>query len=226
VPARLDQFPRLDAVVLSHDHYDHLSSSTMREIGGMGLTVITSLGVGVRLEGMGVDARNIIELDWWEEHLFGGGDLSIKATPAQHFSGRGLTDRNDTLWSSWVIRTAIHNVFYTGDTGLTDELRTIGEALGPFDVSLIEIGASNPAWAHIHLGPVNAATAFRMLGGGTLFPLHWGTFDLALHKWNEPPETLLGIAQHEKLRVITPRIGFPAEPSRIEGPEAWWRDVP
>jgi L-ascorbate metabolism protein UlaG (beta-lactamase superfamily) len=225
VPARLDGFPALDAVLLSHDHYDHLSGITMRSIGRMGLPVITSLGVGARLENMGIHPDRIIELDWWEEHLIPRGNLSITATPAQHFSGRGLTDRNDTLWSSWVFKSASHNVFYTGDTGLTDELRTIGERMGPFDVSLIEIGASNPAWAHIHLGPANAARAFGMLGGGTLFPVHWGTFDLALHKWNEPPETLVGIASREALRVITPRIGQPAEPERIEKPDPWWREV-
>jgi L-ascorbate metabolism protein UlaG (beta-lactamase superfamily) len=225
VPAPLELFPQLDAVLLSHDHYDHLASTTMRQVGRMGLPVITSLAVGVRLEKMGVDPANIFELDWWEQHLLGGGDLSITATPAQHFSGRGLTDRNDTLWSSWVIRSVSHNIFYSGDTGLTDELQIIGERLGPFDVSLIEIGASNPAWANIHLGPVNAAKAFTMLGGGTFFPLHWGTFDLALHKWNEPPETLLDIAAREGLRVMTPRIGLPAEPSRTEGPDPWWRDV-
>ena len=225
VPASLDRFPKLDAVLVSHDHYDHLSATTMRRIGSMRLPVITSLGVGARLENMGVDSELIVELDWHEEHLAGGGDLSITAMPAQHFSGRGLTDRNDTLWSSWVIRSPRHNVFYSGDTGLTDELSAIGRNFGPFDVCLIEIGASNPAWAHIHLGPVNAARAFGMLGGGTLLPLHWGTFDLALHRWDEPPETLLRIASREGLRVITPRIGAPVEPSRIESPDAWWREV-
>ena len=225
VPAALERFPKLDAVLLSHDHYDHLSSSTMRRIGRMSVPVITSLGVGARLEKMGVDPTKIVELDWMEGHELGGGDLKITATPAQHFSGRGLTDRNDTLWSSWVIRSANHNVFYSGDTGLTDELSAIGENFGPFDVSLVEIGASNPAWAHIHLGPDNAARAFTMLGGGTMWPLHWGTFDLALHRWDEPPETLLQIASRDGLRVITPRIGDPVEPSRVEAADPWWREV-
>ena len=207
VPATLDEFPPLDAVVLSHDHYDHLCSRTMRQVARLRVPVITSLGVGARLEKLGVDHALIVELDWWEEHVLGGGDLSITATPAQHFSGRGLTDRNDTLWSSWVVRTRNHRVFYSADTGLSDELADIGRKLGPFDVSLIEIGASNPAWAHIHLGPANALRAFGLVGGGTFLPVHWGTFDLALHPWDEPPETLLSLAQMQGVRVITPRLG-------------------
>ncbi len=225
VPAKLEQFPRLDAVILSHDHYDHLSNSTMRQVAKLGVPVITSLGVGARLEKLGFEPKQIVELDWWEEHVTGGGDLSITATPAQHFSGRGVGDRNDTLWSSWVIRAGQHRVFYSGDTGLNSELTTIGERFGPFDVSLLEIGASNPAWAHIHLGPANALRAFEMLGGGTLIPVHWGTFDLALHHWAEPPETLLSLAGG-KTRILTPRPGDPIEPGNIDGPTPWWRDVP
>ena len=225
VPATLDEFPPLDAVVLSHDHYDHLCSRTMRQVARLRVPVITSLGVGARLEKLGVDHALIVELDWWEEHVLGGGDLSITATPAQHFSGRGLTDRNDTLWSSWVVRTRNHRVFYSADTGLSDELADIGRKLGPFDVSLIEIGASNPAWAHIHLGPANALRAFGLVGGGTFLPVHWGTFDLALHPWDEPPETLLSLAQMQGVRVVTPRLGDPIEPSLVEGPTPWWRNV-
>jgi L-ascorbate metabolism protein UlaG (beta-lactamase superfamily) len=225
VPAQLAEFPRLDAVLMSHDHYDHLSPITMREIGLMRVPVITSLGVGARIEKMGVDPSLIVELDWWESHAIPDRDVSLTATPAQHFSGRGLTDRNATLWSSWVIRGPKHNVFYSADTGLNDELSVIGSRMGPFDLTLLEIGASNPAWAHIHLGPANAIRAFEQLGGGTLMPIHWGTFDLALHPWDEPPETLLGLAEREGLRVITPRLGDPVEPSLVEGPTPWWRAV-
>ena len=225
VPAQLAEFPRLDAVIMSHDHYDHLSGKTMREIGLMRLPVITSLGVGARLEKMGVEPSLIVELDWWESHTLRESGVSLTAAPAQHFSGRGIADRNDTLWSSWIIRGPDHNVFYSADTGLHDELSVIRDRLGPFDLVLLEIGASNPAWSHIHLGPANAIRAFEQLGGGTLMPVHWGTFDLALHAWDEPPETLLALAERDGLRVITPRLGDPVEPDQLDGPTPWWRAV-
>ena len=225
VPASLGELPPIDVVLLSHDHYDHLCGWTMRQIAKRRMPIVTSLGVGARLEKFGVDPALITELDWWEEHRVNGGELSLTATPAQHFSGRGLTDRNATLWSSWVIRTREHKVFYSGDTGLYDGLEEIGRKLGPFDVALIEIGASNPAWAHIHLGPANALRAFRMLGGGTFIPVHWATFDLALHTWDEPAETLVRLASEQGVRVLTPRPGEPVEPDDIEGPTPWWREV-
>ena len=225
VPANLDQFPPLDAVLLSHDHYDHLDRPTMRELAKLRVPIVTSLGVGVRLEKLGVDPSLITELDWWEEYTLPGGAMKLTAAPAQHFSGRGLRDRNLTLWSSWVLTTANRRIFFSGDTGLTKDLCVIGERLGPFDLSMIEIGASNAAWADIHLGPVNAMRAFEMLGGGTLLPIHWGTFDLALHAWDEPPETLLGLAEKSGARVITPPLGRPVEPALVEGPTPWWREV-
>jgi len=197
----------------------------MRKLAALRVPIVTSLGVGARLETLGVDPSTITELDWWEEHTLPGGGMSLTATPAQHFSGRGVRDRNATLWSSWVLTTANRRIFFSADTGLTDELVTINERLGPFELSMIEIGASNPAWADIHLGPVNAMRAFDMLGGGTLLPIHWGTFDLALHPWDEPVETLLGIAEQTGARVLTPPLGRPIDPVQVEGPTPWWRAV-
>jgi len=223
VPATLAQLPPLDAVLLSHDHYDHLCSSTMRKLAALRVPIITSLGVGERLEKFGVDPSVITELDWWEDYTLPGGVMSLTATPAQHFSGRGIRDRNATLWSSWVFSTANRRIFFSADTGLTDDLAIIGERFGPFDLTMIEIGASNPAWADIHLGPVNAMRAFEMLGGGTFLPIHWGTFDLALHPWDEPAETLLGLAEQNGARVITPPVGRAIEPAHVEGPTPWWR---
>ena len=223
VPATIAELPPLDAVILSHDHHDHLDPFSIRQLARLGVPVVTSLGVGAHLERLGIDPRRISELDWWESHVIPGGAMSITATPAQHFSGRGLLDRNATLWSSWVLETPNRKLFFSGDTGLNDELATIGERLGPFDVSMIEIGASNPAWADIHLGPANAMRAFQMLGGGTLVPIHWATFDLALHAWDEPAETLLALAAQAGVRLLTPRPGEVFEPSTIDGPNPWWR---
>jgi L-ascorbate metabolism protein UlaG (beta-lactamase superfamily) len=225
VPATIAQLPKLDAVLLSHNHFDHLCQASMRQIAKLQVPVITSLGVGADLECMGVEPKLITELDWWESYVMPGGGLSFTAAPAQHFSGRGLGDRNETLWSSWSIATANRRVFFSGDTGLTDEFAEIGQRLGPFDVTMLEVGAWHPAWGTIHLGPANALRAFEMLGGGTLLPVHWGTFDLALHAWDEPAETLLGLAQAKGTRLLTPILGRPFEPAHAEGPTPWWRAV-
>lgn len=224
-PATLEELPQIDAVLLSHDHYDHLCRFSMEKIARMRIPVITSLGVGARLERFGVDPALITELDWWEEHTMLGGTLRFTATPAQHFSGRSLTDRNLTLWASWVITTDKHRIFFSGDTGLTEEFKVTGERLGPFDLVMLEIGAWHPAWGDIHLGPENALKAFEMLGGKALLPVHWGTFDLALHKWNEPAETLLELAAASKQRVLTPTLGRPFEPSQLEELNPWWREA-
>lgn len=223
VPATLAQLPELDVVLLSHDHYDHLCDASIRELARRRVPIVTSLGVGARLERLGWDPPLITELDWWEEHTLPGGRLTFTATPAQHFSGRGLGDRNVTLWSSWVIESARQRVFFSGDTGLTQEFAGVRSRKGPFDLVMLEIGAWHQRWGSIHLGPANALKAFDLLGGGTLFPVHWGTFDLALHAWDEPAETLLALAEASGARVITPLLGRPTEPQRLAGPTPWWR---
>lgn len=224
-PVSVAELPPLDVVLISHDHYDHLCRATIRQLATLRVPFVTSLGVGARLEQFGVDPALITELDWWQEQKIAGGQLRFTAAPAQHFSGRTLRDRNVTLWSSWVIATEQRRLFFSGDTGLTDELADIGRRLGPFELSMIEIGAANPAWHGIHLGPENALKAFSLLGGGTLLPIHWGTFDLALHRWDEPIETLLRLGEPIGVKIVTPRLGRPIEPSRVDGPTPWWRGI-
>ena len=216
-PASIAQLPKLDAVLLSHDHYDHLCRESIETLAKLGVPVVTSLGVGARLERMGV--RTIHELDWWEDVRLGG--LKFTSTPSQHFSGRTLTDRNDTLWSSWVIESEKRRIFFSGDTGLTEEFATVRERFGAFDVVMLEIGAWNEMWGDIHLGPKGALDAFDLLGGGTLLPVHWGTFDLGLHPWDAPAEELLALAGDR--RILTPVLGRPFEPEQVEGPTPWWR---
>ncbi len=223
VPASLAELPPLDAVLLSHDHYDHLCRRTIEALARTGVPIVTALGVGAHLERFGFPHERVIELDWGEVAQIGG--LRFTATPSQHFSGRSAHDRNATLWASWVIESEKHKLFFSGDTGLMPEFEAIGRAHGPFDLVMLEVGAFHPSWATIHLGPENALEALCMLGGGTLLPVHWGTFKLALHAWDEPAETLLALAPSRGARVITPRLGAPVEPARVEGPTPWWREV-
>jgi len=225
VPVAMSELPRLDAVLVSHDHYDHLDFSTMRLLRRVNVPIITSLGVGAHLEDFGIAPRRIIELDWWESHRVPGTDLTLTATPSQHFSGRGLKDGNRTLWSSWVLATQRHRVFFSGDTGLTPEYRDTRERFGPFDLVMLEIGAFHPAWSSIHLGPENALAAHGLLGGGPLLPIHWGTFNLALHAWDEPIETLWQLAPARGARLLLPRLGEPVEPAHETGFTPWWRGV-
>jgi L-ascorbate metabolism protein UlaG (beta-lactamase superfamily) len=224
-PVSIAQLPPLDAVLVSHDHYDHLCEASIRELSRRDVPFVTSLGVGARLAALGVAPERLTELDWWEEHTLPKSGLCFTAAPAQHFSGRGFGDRNRTLWSSWRIRTDRHSVFFSGDTGLTEEFRDIGQKLGPFDLVMLEIGAYHPSWGDIHLGPENALMAHSWLGSGILMPVHWGTFNLALHAWDEPAETLVQRAERDGVSILTPRLGEGAEPARHELTPPWWRGV-
>lgn len=225
VPVALRAMPPIDLVVVSHDHYDHLDYPTIRELARRDVPFVTSLGVGAHLEAWGVRPERIVELDWWQSHRLPGTELTVTAAPSQHFSGRTLRDRNATLWSSLVIRSARHAVFFSGDTGLTTEYQAIRERLGPFDLVMLEVGAFHPAWGHIHLGPENALKALDLLGGGALLPVHWGTFRLAMHAWDQPAETLLELAPKFGARLVMPRLGEPVEPAYAERVEPWWRGV-
>ena len=220
-PAPLAALPPLDAVIISHDHYDHLDRSTIRALAKMQVPFITSLGVGAHLENWGVAPERITELDWWDHADLNG--VRITAAPSQHFSGRGIKDRNTTLWSSFHLRGPSHSFFYGADTGLTPEYSDIARRLGPFDTVALEIGAYHPAWGDIHMGPENALAAYGMLGSGSFLPIHWGTFNLAMHPWDEPPETILRLAPSAGVPLIMPILGEPVEPSRAEAVDPWWR---
>jgi len=224
VPLSLKEMPPVDVVVVSHDHYDHLDYPTMRALTKIGVPFVTSLGVGAHLEYWGVPPERIVELDWWESHTLPNTDVVLTAAPSQHFSGRGLKDRNSTLWSSFTMRSAKHSVFFSGDTGLTTEYRSIRERLGPFDVVMLEIGAFYPAWGDIHLGPDNAVKAHAMLGGAFM-PVHWGTFSLAMHAWDQPAERLLELARGAGSELLMPILGQPVEPAHAQTLKPWWREV-
>jgi L-ascorbate metabolism protein UlaG (beta-lactamase superfamily) len=230
VPVPVSALPPLDAVVISHDHYDHLDYPTILELAKLDVPFVTSLGVGAHLEAWGVPAARITELDWWESIELPGAarrGVTITAAPSQHFSGRGLGSRNTTLWSSLVVKGPTRSVFFSGDTGLTPEYTEIKQRLGPFDLVMLEVGAYHPAWGDIHLGPEHALEALALLGGGSFLPVHWGTFNLAMHSWDDPPETLLRLATatRQRVQLVMPRLGEVVEPSRVEKVAPWWRGV-
>jgi L-ascorbate metabolism protein UlaG (beta-lactamase superfamily) len=225
VPLALSRLPPLDLVVISHDHYDHLDYPTIRELARTEVPFVTSLGVGAHLESWGVAPERISELDWWETHRLPGSDLEVTAAPSQHFSGRTPKNRNTTLWSSMLVRTPRHAVFFSGDTGLTTEYQLIRERLGPFDLVMLEVGAYHPSWGDMHLGPENALKACALLGGGPFLPVHWGTFSLALHAWDQPAEALLSLAPSFGTQLVMPRLGEPAEPAQAREVIPWWRQV-
>ena len=223
----LEELPKLDAVLISHDHYDHLGEGTIRRLAGMGsmkdVRWITSAGVGEILAGFGVAKERITELEWTDGVSVG--DVNVTALPARHFSGRGMTNRFETLWSSFVLKGSEHTVYFGADSGWWEGFAEIGAAYGPFDVTMLEIGAYNDLWKDIHLGPDGAARAFKALGGaGLMMPIHWGLFDLALHGWRQPIERLLEVADSEGIRVWSPEPGRPAELVRgVELRSDWWR---
>jgi L-ascorbate metabolism protein UlaG (beta-lactamase superfamily) len=225
VPVPLRALPPLDLIVISHDHYDHLDFPTIRELRKSEVPLVTSLGVGAHLEAWGIAAHRIHELDWWESYALPGAALTVTAAPSQHFSGRLFNSRNTTLWSSLVIRSQQHAVFFSGDTGLTSEYQLIRERLGPFDLVMLEVGAFHPSWGDMHLGPENALKAHALLGGGPFLPIHWGTFSLAMHAWDQPAEVLLEQGGKAGVPLLMPRLGEPVEPAHGRRPEAWWRAV-
>ncbi len=215
----------VDVVLLSHDHYDHLCAETIASFAAREIPIVTSLGVGARLESLGVRRGKITELDWDENVSLFGGEIRFRALPCQHFSGRSIGDRNKTLWSSFVVETANHKVFFSGDTGLFPEMEALAK-FGPFDLVMLEVGAFHPSWGTIHLGPENALEAHKLLGGGPLLPVHWATFNLGLHPWREPGEVLFGHYESRDLPLLFPQIGEPFEPlDLLDGRQkAWWRD--
>jgi len=223
VPIAIASLPPIDAIIVSHDHYDHLDYPTILELAKLEVPFFTSLGVGAHLQAWGVAPSRITELDWWEHAELGS--VRISAAPSQHFSGRGLGGRNGTLWSSFVVESPKHRVFFSGDTGLTPEYTQIREHFGAFDLIMLEVGAYHPSWGDIHLGPENALKACDLLGGGHFLPVHWGTFNLAIHAWDDPVETLVRLAPGHRAQLLLPQIGQAIEPAHVERFDAWWRPV-
>lgn len=219
-PIAPEKLPAIEAVLLSHDHYDHLDYPTIRTIKDKVKQFVVPVGVSAHLEHWGVDSSKIIEKDWWQTHE--GDGYSFTAAPARHFSGRLFT-RDNTQWCSWVMKLGSSNIYFAGDSGYFDGYADIGEKFGPFDMSLMPIGAYDPAWQDIHLNPEEAVEAFLQLKGGQFFPTHWGTFDLALHSWYEPIKWLNELAPKHNIKTVTPPPGKWVHLFRHNTDSNWWR---
>ena len=223
VPVSIDDLPAIDAVVISHDHYDHLDYDTVLALAPKTKTFYLPLGVGAHLEYWGIDRGKIVEMDWWEETALGE-KTRIVACPARHFSGRlGFGDR--TQWSSFALIGRNHRVFFSGDTGFMPLFQQIGERFGPFDLTLVKIGAYGLTWPDIHLDPEQAVEVHRLVGGRLMIPLHWGTFNLSYHPWNEPAERVTAAASKAGATVVVPRPGQLVDMDQLPAPDPWWRSV-
>jgi len=223
-PLPLAELPSVDVVLISHDHYDHLDMFTVRALAARDARFVVPLGIGAHLETWGVAPSRITELDWWGSIQIGG--LTLTATPARHFSGRGITGQDRTLWAGWSIRGPQHRVYYSGDTALDDAMVEIGNRLGPFDLTMIEIGEYDALWADVHLGPEQAVRAHQLVRGDVMLPVHWGGFDLALHGWTEPIERAVVAANAAGVKLATPQPGELLEPATIGLQRRWWPALP
>lgn len=222
-PIKINQLPPVDHILLSHDHYDHLDKNSILYLISRGIPVITMLGVGKRLINWGANKNLIIELDWWQELIIG--DHKITALPARHFSGRWLTDRFKTLWGSFSIKGPNHHVYFGADSGYYDGFKTIGDKLGPFDLTMLDTGAYGAEWPLIHMGPENAVSAHQDLQGRLLMPIHWGTFKLAYHPWKEPVERVIAAAEKNGVQLILPTPGEIRDVGLGEYNSGWWRGL-
>jgi L-ascorbate metabolism protein UlaG (beta-lactamase superfamily) len=223
-PIALADLPRIDAVLISHDHYDHLDMDTVRHLAQRGSRFFVPLGIGAHLELWGVPPGQIEELEWWQERTVG--NVRIVCTPTRHYSGRGL-DRSTTLWSSWSVVGPQHRFFYSGDTGYGKLFQDVGARLGPFDMAFVKIGAYGPgqAWTDIHMTPEQAVQVHRDVRAKRMFPVHWSTFNLAYHDWDEPIRRASAEAARVDIEMVTPRLGEVVDADRPFASSRWWEAV-
>ena len=226
-PLSIDELPPITGVVLSHDHYDHLDYDAIQKLAPKVAHFVTPLGVGDRLMGWGVPAAKVQQFDWWQGTTIAG--VKLVATPAQHFSGRSLSDGNRTLWASWVIEAGqgadATRIFFSGDTGYFDGFKAIGERFGPFDLTLIETGAYDAQWPDVHMQPEESLQAHLDLKGRYLMPIHNGTFDLSLHPWTEPFERVTALAEAAQVPRVAPVMGERIDLRQPALSRHWWRSV-
>lgn len=221
LPIDIDSLPFIDIVLISHDHYDHLDYGSILKLKEKVGIFLTPLGVGAHLISWGVDKDKVIEMDWWDVQKLEG--FTFVSSPARHFSGRGLFDRNCTQWCSWIIQTNHTNIFFSGDGGYGDHFKEIGDKYGPFDFTMLECGQYNKQWAQIHMLPEELPKAQKDLKGKSFMPIHWGAFKLALHSWTDPIDRLIQNPEVHDLKMITPQIGESFIIGKDYPHSQWWK---
>jgi len=222
LPIEPEKLPSIDIVILSHDHYDHLDYNSIMRLKDKTHLFCVPFGVGKRLERWGIDQEKIREFDWWNKLIVAG--LTLACTPARHFSGRSLLDRNKTLWCSWVVTGQQTRVFFSGDGGYGPHFEEIGKKYGPFDLTLMECGQYDERWSAIHMIPEETIQAHIDVKGNGMIPIHWAAFSLAFHDWTDPIERVIKAAKERKVNIITPKIGESVIVGSAEYPlSTWWR---
>lgn len=222
-PISIDELPALQGVLLSHDHYDHLDEHAVRQLAHKTQVFLCTLGVGDRLVAAGIPSEKVQQYDWWQGTEING--VRFTATPAQHFSGRGLGDGNRTLWASWVIENGEQRIFFSGDTGYFSGFAEIGKRFGPFDLTLMETGAYNEHWPYVHMHPEQTVQAHIDLNGRWLLPIHNGTFSLSMHSWWDPFERVLELSRQRGIQLTTPMMGEHMDFKAPHSGTRWWQPL-
>ena len=224
-PIALVDLPRIDVVMISHDHYDHLDMRTIQHLSSKGTQFLVPLGVGAHLDEWEIPESQITELDWWESTEIAG--LTIICTPAQHYSSRGIFDYKETLWSSWSVIGPEHRVFYSGDSGFSNHFQSIGHKLGPFDLSIMKIGQYGPgaSWIYSHMNPEDAVEAHLAVRARRMFPVSWATFNIAFHDWDEPIRRAVQAAKENNVDLVSPRVGDVVVAGKPFSSYPWWEEV-
>ncbi|SKD04755.1 L-ascorbate metabolism protein UlaG, beta-lactamase superfamily [Chitinophaga ginsengisegetis] len=212
--------PEIDLMIITHNHYDHLDKKTLAQLKPHTKRIYTSLGVGYDLQRCVATGNNVTEMDWWETREIAK-DITLTATPARHFSGRGIK-RGGSLWSSFVLEIFGYKIFIGGDSGYDTHFKAIGDKFGPFDLVILECGQYNDYWPFIHMNPEETVQAAIDLQARALLPVHWGKFVLAMHAWNDSPKRVTTAGAQRGLLVTTPRIGEPVTVGAHYPQEHWW----
>ena len=221
LPISIDSLPNIDVVLISHDHYDHLDYGSIKKLKNKVEQFYVPLGIKAHLVSWGIDENKVKEFDWWESISLNG--IEFVSTPARHFSGRGVTNRNSTLWCSWVLKSESTSIFFSGDSGYGEHFKEIGDKYGPFDFSMMECGQYNEQWSQIHMLPEETIQASIDVQSKLTMPIHWGAFKLALHSWDDPIKRATKAAEELKVNITTPILGESIVLKTNEYPlEKWW----